>query len=350
MNIHRALPVVALGSMMLGPGHTAAQSLAPDTAAAGRYAAPAGAPYRTEEVQVASPSGEVLWGTLTVPCGARGPVPAVLLLSGSGPQDRDEAVAPGDTYRPFRQIADTLTRRGIAVLRVDDRGFGGPHQRFASVDEEADDARAALALLRSRPDVDPSRIALVGHSEGAALAPLIAAGDSEIRAIALLASPATRLRDAIDEQIRTGVERDASLTTRAARDSALAARMAYQARATARLWSPASLDYDPRVPARRVGRAAVLVLHGATDRQVPSTHAALLADAFRAAGNRDVTVRVLPAVDHLLAHDEVGDPSRYDALPTQAVAPQVLGALADWAAARLLPRGRSGVNAGMRCR
>ncbi|MDQ3557250.1 MAG: DUF3887 domain-containing protein, partial [Gemmatimonadota bacterium] len=113
------LPSGEVGGLFFAPHAPAAAATAsPD------YTAPTDAPYTAEEVRIPVAGGWELAGTLTVPRGASGPVPAVVLISGSGPQDRDGAMPPVPGYRPFRQIADALGRRGIAVLRVDDRGVG----------------------------------------------------------------------------------------------------------------------------------------------------------------------------------------------------------------------------------
>ncbi|MDF1505679.1 alpha/beta hydrolase, partial [Roseisolibacter sp. H3M3-2] len=153
------------------------------------YGAPAGAPYGAEAVRVATPRGHVLAGTLTRPRSA-GRAPVVVAISGSGPQDRDGQILGLPDYRPFRALADTLGRRGIAVLRFDERGVGGSGGAFgtATSADFADDVRAAVAWLRARPDVDPSRVALAGHSEGGVIAPLAAADDAAIAAAALLAA------------------------------------------------------------------------------------------------------------------------------------------------------------------
>lgn len=159
-----------------------AQVPARSPSAAVSYTAPPGAPYTAEDVIIRSPYGHTLGGTLTLPCRARGPFPTVVLISGTGPQDRDGGV-PGDDYRPLRQIADTLSRRGIAVLRFDDRGVAtGNYFSPASPLEVAEDVRAALMLLRARGDIDPARLALVGHSEGGLVATMIAASDPSLRA------------------------------------------------------------------------------------------------------------------------------------------------------------------------
>ena len=134
------------------------------------YSAPPGAPYEAIAVTVPSPAGHTLAGTLTLPKGASRahPVAAIVTITGSGPEDRDEALPGVDGYRPFRQFADSLGRRGIAVLRMDDRGYGestGKHKGATSADF-ADDIRAGLAYLRTRPEIDAKRLGLLGHSEG----------------------------------------------------------------------------------------------------------------------------------------------------------------------------------------
>ncbi len=302
------------------------------------YFAPAGAPYTAEEVTVRTPAGFTLVGTLTLPAGARGPVPAVVLISGSGPQDRDSQIPGIAGYRPFRQIADTLSRRGIAVLRLDDRGFGrsGGNAAEANSADLADDTRAAVAYLRGRREVAPDRIGLVGHSEGGVIAPMVASADSRIRAVALLAGPSRIGRDVLLYQNRqavdampgfTPVQRDSIMATLPARLDSLAA---------ANRWYGFYLGYDPLPTARRL-RSPVLVLQGATDRQVTADQAPELAAAIRAGGNRDVTLRVVPGVNHLFLRDPEGtaDVQRYAGLPSKQVPPEVLGALADWLAAKL---------------
>ncbi|MBL8961182.1 MAG: alpha/beta hydrolase, partial [Gemmatimonadetes bacterium] len=132
------------------------------------YDPPAGAPYRAEHVKIPGPGGHALAGTLTLPTGATGRLPVVVTISGSGGQDRDEYIPIVPGFRPFRQLADSLGRRGIAVLRFDDRGIGestGDHGKATSADF-ADDVRSIVAWLRARPEIDPDRVMLMGHSEG----------------------------------------------------------------------------------------------------------------------------------------------------------------------------------------
>ena len=300
------------------------------------YAAPPGAPYAAEEVAVRSPYGHTLGGTLTLPRGARRPLPAVVLISGTGPHDRDGAIR-GDTHRPFRQFADTLSRRGIAVLRIDDRGIAERRHSLTSPLQVAEDVRAALALLRGRRDIDPARIGLVGHSEGGMVALMVAAGDPTLRVLALLAAPARRPRDALHEQVRLSVARRMAGRTEAERDSVLRAASANAEQMLGTEWGRQGGGYDPLVAARSVRSASVLLLHGANDWQVAPEHAGLIADALRAAGSCDVTQRLFAGINHLFLADSSGDPDGYQDLPSQQVPAPVLGELADWLASRLTP-------------
>ncbi|WP_375580696.1 alpha/beta fold hydrolase [Marivirga tractuosa] len=131
-------------------------------------------PYDTEEVSFKSEEGKVmLAGTLSLPRNKRN-FPTAILISGSGPQNRDEEFM---THKPFLVLADHLTRNGIAVLRYDDRGFGastGDHNAATSADF-ATDVKAAIKFLKSRKDIDPEKIGLIGHSEGGLIAPIVAA-------------------------------------------------------------------------------------------------------------------------------------------------------------------------------
>ena len=302
------------------------------------YAAPADAPYTAEEVKVRTPAGLTLVGTLTVPRGRRGArLPAVVLITGSGPEDRDEAspLLPAG-YRPFREIADTLSRRGIAVLRLDDRGVGGSDAGPATATsvDFADDVRAAVAWLRLRPEIDPARVGLVGHSEGAIIAPMVAATDARLRGIALIAGTASRGRAIVDVQLRRMFESDSTMP-RARRDSLLAlARRQADSAYTAPGWMRWFADHDPLPTARRV-RIPTLILQGETDRQVPAREATTLAAAMRTAGNRRVTARTFPRMNHLMLDDPTGDVRGYGALTDLHVRRDLLGALADWLATTL---------------
>lgn len=310
-----------------------AYSLAP------AYGAPDGAPYVAEEVRIDVGDGVTLAGTLTRPVRAlagSGRVPAVLLLHGSTASDRNNGRLPLPGL--FWQLADTLARRGIAVLRYDQRGIGGSSGKSddATVQVRAADARAALVYLRRRSDVAPDRLGVLGISEGALAAMLVAAPEdaaatgTSLRAAVLVSSPGRPGRELSAYQNRVSAERFMGL-----RDSALMAALA-AARAeddsvlrVGRGHEAALLAFDPEAAARYV-RVPVLVVHGATDLQVPVDDAARLATALRAGGNAAVTVRVFPGVDHVLLADRSGDWRRYIAVPSLIAPAAVRGAIADW--------------------
>lgn len=300
------------------------------------YSAPAGAPYSAEEVVLVARDGSRLIGTLTIPRGVGRPVPALITISGSGLQDRDSAIPSLPGYRPFRQIADTLGRAGIAVLRWDDRGFGGSENRAAAITTEllAADVSAALDFLSKRPEIDSTRLALLGHSEGALVASLVAQHDRRVRALVLMASPGSPGRVVIEGQNRFLLAAAESLTA-AQRDSLLALSMRTVDSAAARQpWLQFFLNYDP-LPAARSLRIPVLVLHGSTDRQVPPEEGEKLTTAMRKAGNSDVTLVIFPGRNHLFLEDPSGDWRYYSSLPSRTVASEVLGQLTQWLVSRL---------------
>jgi uncharacterized protein len=300
------------------------------------YDAPADAPYRAEQVTI--PAGEhTLAATFTRPREGAGPFPVVVTISGSGPQDRDEFIPVANGYRPFRQLADTLGRHGIAVLRFDDRGHGastGDHNAATSADF-ADDVRAVIRWLRGRPDVASEQIVLLGHSEGGMIAPMVAATDPRVRGLVLMAGPAQTGRDIVLYQQRYAIDRDTSLTTDAAREAAAAlARAQYDSIAATRPWWRYFATHDPLPVARQVTQP-VLVLHGETDRQVTIEQAAALGAAFRAGGNRDVTVRTFPDHNHLFLPDPDGSPSNYPRLASGHIPPAVIGTIIEWLTPRM---------------
>lgn len=304
------------------------------------YAPPAGAPYAAEEVRIPASGGFMLAGTLTRPTTVRGPVPVVVTITGSGPQERDERIDGLAGYAIFRQIADTLGRRGIGVLRLDDRGVGASGGTFATATSRdfADDVRTALAWLRTRAtarhDVDAARLALLGHSEGGMIAPMVAADDRGVAALVLLAGPAYDGRRILSYQLRSGIVANPTLSP-PQRDSLLArADRLRDSALVSTAWTRYFATYDPLTAARRV-RTPVLIVQGATDRQVTVEQADTLAAALRSGGNSDVTVRIFPATDHLFLADVSGTPSGYATLPSRAVRPEVLGTVADWLATRL---------------
>lgn len=298
------------------------------------YGAPAGAPYTAEEVTIPSPLGFSIVATLTRPVGAATRLPVVVTITGSGPEDRDERIPSLGDYRPFRQLADTLGRRGIAVLRYDERGVGASGGSFgtATSADFADDIRTIVAWLRKRDDIDPARIVLVGHSEGGILAPMVAAGDPQLAGIVLMAGTSKPGRAILDFQLRNGTLQDSSLAP-ARRDSILREipRM-LDSLVTSTPWRRFFATYDPLATIRRV-KVPVLILQGETDQQVTPEQAGELAAALRASGNARVTIRTFPETNHLFLADPRGYPGGYARLPSASVRPAVLGAVADWVAA-----------------
>jgi cyclophilin family peptidyl-prolyl cis-trans isomerase/pimeloyl-ACP methyl ester carboxylesterase len=337
-----------LGGIIAGPnfefvrqGPEAAQGLVvtlrdSSVAPATNYAAPAGAPYAAEDVRVAGPDGIVLGGTLTLPTNIRPPFPAVVTITGSGQQDRDEYIPFAGGIRLFAEIADTLGRRGIAVLRLDDRGMGASTGGVTTATSAhfADDTRAAIAFLRARRDIDGDRIALVGHSEGGAIAPMIAATDHRLRAIVTMAAPGEKGIEISMAQNKYMVDRDTTLSP-PQRDSILrAARNSLDPDKQTIPWIKFWMGYDPAPVARNV-TAPTLILQGETDRQVPMDQAEKLAALIRAGGNRDVTVRTFPSTNHLFVDDPSGDFAAYDRLKSNRIQRAVVGTLADWLALKL---------------
>ncbi|HXG91252.1 MAG TPA: alpha/beta fold hydrolase [Blastocatellia bacterium] len=309
------------------------------------YSAPPNASFTAEEVTVQA-KGFALAGTLLLPKSGKRPFPAVIMITGSGQQTRDEALplAGLEKYRPFRQIAESLAARGIAVLRVDDRGVGkstgADTLKTATSFDFADDVRAEIDYLRKRADIDPNRIALVGHSEGGIIAPMVAASDPRIAAIVLMAGTAKRGGAVLADQARDVLERDPSLTpqerAKKLEEQQEAIRAIEEDRDAPGLterfrspWMREFLKYDPLATIRKV-RQPILILQGALDRQVTAEQAAMLEQAAREAGNKDVTARVFPGLNHLFLPSKTGAFSEYTSLETTSIPDDVLNTLGDW--------------------
>ena len=340
-HVQLAIAAVALAvSVAVAPA--AAQNGAStqhDTTAKADYSAPAGAPYTAENVSVSTPRGYSLAGTLTLPRGASPshPVPAIVTISGTGPQDRDEYLGL-EGYRPFRQIADSLSRRGIAVLRMDDRGVGQSGGTFKGTthQEFAEDARAGLAFLRTRSEIDTKRLGLLGHSEGAIDAPIVALEEPSLKALVLLAGNARPLRGAAQSQLENMARHDTKLSE-TQRDSAVKA-VPHLLDSIARVdrYMAGMMSYDPSVTARKVKKPAILILTGQYDKQADPTQVPEWIAAFKESGNPDVSGHVVPNVDHLFVHDTNGYPGDYMKLPQPAqMEPSVVGEVADWLVKRL---------------
>ena len=312
------------------------------------YTAPPDAPYTAVEVRVpvhpAAGDTFSLAGTLTIPKSGRPPYPAAVMITGSGLEDRDENLWPLlQDYRPFRQIAERLAQAGIAVLRVDDRSFGGStgDASQATTADFAGDCEAQVEWLRTRPDIAKGRIALIGHSEGGIIAPIVAAHDPRVAAIVLMAGTAKNGVQVLVDQAVGPIERAQGLSPdRKAQLGEVAWRGVLGDSTPASPWLRWFRVYDPLATARLV-KQPVLILQGAVDRQVSAGQADTLAAALREAGNTDVTERVFPHLNHLfLVSPTDGSPSEYPALKDTRIPSDVLDAIAGWLAPRLLPARR----------
>ena len=309
-------------------------------------------PYREETVSVEVPGTDVtLAGTLTLPDG-EGPFPGAVLISGSGPQDRDETLLG---HRPFLVLSDRLTRVGVAVLRHDDRGIGASTGTFAGATSEdfAADAAAALAHLKARPDVD--RAGFVGHSEGGLVAPLaIARHDAAADFVVSLAGPFVPMRDvlarAAEDRMRLAGQDEGDRATNVAvqhriLDAALVdgdeeAVCAAIDRATLGLpesvrsesrrlcgpWFRTILRLDPAA-LHRAADVPTLALFGALDAQVAAGPNAAAARALPT-----VEARTIPGANHLFQGAGTGAASEYAAIE-ETMREEVMDLVADWVAA-----------------
>lgn len=323
-------------------------------------------PYRTEEVVVINQKANVrLAGTLTLPRG-KPPFPAVIMLTGSGAQNRDEELFG---HKPFLVLADYLTRRGFATLRMDDRGVGGSTGDMSQVTtlDFVQDALAAVAYLGTRREIDSKRIGLLGHSEGALVATIAAAQSQKVAFIVLLAGTAVPGEQILFRQAeliarKSGVpdnliERNRQLQARVFEilrresDNEKAAQqiaeallanltrgevspqqrqsMEAQARTYTRPWFRTFIALDPAVYLRKV-RCPVLALWGANDLQVdPDQNMPVMEKALRAAGNKQFTLRKLPGLNHLFQKSSSGLPTEYGKIE-ETFNPDALKIIGDW--------------------
>ena len=301
------------------------------------YSAPAAAPYTAQEVRVpvrpAAGDTFSLGCTLTLPKSGRAPYPVVLTITGSGLEDRDESLwplVPG--YRPFRQVAERVAAAGIATLRCDDRSFGastGDAAR-ATTSDFAEDVCAEVAWLQQRREIAKDRIALVGHSEGGVIAPMVAVMHPSVAALVLMAGTAKNGVEVLKDQATWPIVSAPNLSAERKAELRAEAIAAVEHDTTASPWLAFFRQYDPLPTARRVHQP-VLILQGAVDRQVSAGQADTLAAAIRAGGNRDVTVRVFPSLNHLfLVSPTDGSPSEYPSLTDVAIGREVMDTMANW--------------------
>jgi uncharacterized protein len=329
-------------------------------------------PYDEENVSYRNAADNVkLTGTLTLPRDGNGKHPAVILISGSGPQNRDSLIAG---HRPFLVLSDHLTRQGIAVLRVDDRGTGDSDLGSLSVTSEnfMADVLAGVDFLKTRKEIDPKQIGLIGHSEGGMIAPMAAARSRDIAFIVLLAGLGQRGEDVIYTQTEllhraSGTDPELIASTlvltrtvlgivKAETDGKLieervnaaiakhtsamneAQRKAFEPIATSiraamamyKLpWFRYFVSFDPGPILKKV-RIPVLALNGELDLQVAwKENLDLIAAALKAGKNKDVTVKSFPKLNHLFQTSRTGLPSEYMTIE-ETMSPQVLEVISRW--------------------
>jgi len=252
------------------------------------YDPPEGANYIGETVEITLDCGDKLVGTMTIPKDQITKCPCVLLITGSSPHDRDNSKPdnPITAYRPFRQIADLLSTNGIAVLRMDDRGIGaskGGNINKMTTPERTEDLKQCIKYLKTRPDIDESRIGLLGLSEGASIAHMIASQDSSIKVIVLLSAPGSNGKEILNHQISNGILDQKNLKKLLKKDINL--RYLY--------------DFDPMVSARLI-KQPTLIINGELDKNVPAEDALKLKGEMNKSGNLNVTTHILKQHDHLL--------------------------------------------------
>ena len=322
-------------------------------------------PYRDQEVNVTSVEGVMLAGTLTLPEG-EGPFPGVVLVSGSGAQNRDEQLLG---HRPFLVLADFLARRGIAVLRYDDRGVEGStgDHAAATTADFALDAQAVAEYLAARPEV--AEVGIIGHSEGGSIAPMAANASDAIDFVVLLAGPAVPIRDVLVYQFSrdlpsAGVSDEGAAVFSAATEKMLdeaasgdadsaaeravavfeenlaglseadraAVTAAFDAKGTAeslvKPWMRYFIAYDP-TPDLQALRVPALAVFGALDQQVRAGDNVPAMENALANAPEGSSVLVLEGYNHLFQPTETGDPMEYAQINT-SFAPEMMEAVADW--------------------
>lgn len=319
-------------------------------------------PYESEDVTFENPGAGIrLAGTLTMPA-TGGRFPAVVMIAGSGAQNRDEELL---SHKPFLVIADHLSRSGIAVLRYDDRGVAQSEGDYAAatIQDFAGDAMAAVGYLRTRTEIDPDRIGLIGHSEGGTVAFMIAGGGNGVAFIVSMAGSvlpgdelmrlqrsmiydAMNLTPAMAAQNEELVERMMAIVEREGAEPVRADALRYatellppgmesneaaQSQLAAELRRIASpelqsfLKYDAGGDLAAIG-CPVLAINGGKDLQVPAApNFAVMRERIKS----PLTVKEYPGLNHLFQHCTTGLPGEYGTIE-ETVSPEVLNDIATW--------------------
>lgn len=275
--------------------------------------------YKGENIEFYLPCGDKIAGTFTYPKNSVQKFPAVVLITGSSAHDRDNSKPekPLNSYRPFRQIAEYLSSNGIAVLRLDDRGVGkstGGHIDNLITPERADDIKEGIQYLKKRDEIDCSRIGLIGLSEGASIAHMIASKDQSIKYLVLLSGIGSTGKEIIEYQINNGLFDRDDLPKLLKQNKNL--KFLYQ--------------FDPLKTACLI-QAPMLIISGKTDRRVPYTDAFKLTNAIKANGNSKIEVRILPNHNHLLLKESSdGIETEYGRINSNRVSDEVLRIISGW--------------------
>ncbi|RXA20003.1 alpha/beta hydrolase [Methanosarcina sp. MSH10X1] len=328
-------------------------------------------PYTEEEVVYGNnEAGIKLAGTLTFPR-SEGPFPAVILITGSGSQNRDEEILG---HRPFLVLSDYLTRQGIAVLRVDDRGVGGStgDSLQATTEDFAGDVLAGIEYLKSRKEIDPARIGLIGHSEGGIIAPIVAVQSPDVAFIVMMAGTGLTGEEIIylqsglinraegadnetiarnealtgkifsivkQEQNNTVAEEEirkllkAEMANMSEEEKKLSGysetNLDAQIEAILTPWMRFFLTYDPRPTLMEV-KCPVLAINGEKDLQVPpEENLRAIEDALKAGGNKNYTVKEMPGLNHLFQTAQTGSPTEYAKIE-ETISPAALEFIGNW--------------------
>ncbi|NIO27656.1 MAG: alpha/beta fold hydrolase [Candidatus Latescibacteria bacterium] len=330
-------------------------------------------PYTQEEV-IFSNKEVTLAGALTLPQ-TPGPHPAVVLLHGSGPLNRDQEAFG---MKPFWIIADHLTRKGVAVLRYDSRGVGGSSGAAYqyTISDVSDDALAAIRYLKTRNDINPHQIGLCGQSQGGAVAPLAASRSADVAFLICLAGLGLRGEEAHIVQMTSIARADGAsereieelvedlkriislirggtnvaeirpvITTMlknqlvsmspksekqlSTSDEAVNSHIECVVSLYNSPWFRYFIDYDPK-PALKLVDCPVLLLFGGLDTQVPmEMHSVAMVDALKEGGNDDYTLTTIPKANHQFQRALTGSPSEYMQLEKEFVA-GFLQYVSDW--------------------
>ncbi|OXB11562.1 alpha/beta hydrolase [Flavobacterium plurextorum] len=316
-------------------------------------------PYYTEEVKFENKTDNVvLAGTLSLPK-KEGNFPAVILITGSGRQNRDEELLG---HKPFLVLADYLTKKGIAVLRFDDRGAGESTGDFskASTIDFSKDVQAGVDYLKTRKEIDKKKIGLIGHSEGGLIAPIIAGNSKDIDFIVLLAGPGLRGDTLLLLQTEL-IERQSGVSNEEIKKRQEILKGAYdlvvassandenfknsvstyfnskfdenQAKAATNQitsnWWYTFIKMDPAVALAKV-KCPVLALNGSKDLQVPAeVNLQVIEKTLAKAGNKIVTAKILPNLNHLFQECKTGSPDEYEKIE-QTFSPIALEEISSW--------------------